>query len=132
MLVSYVNRQDGMVVVIAVSGVWGNHVISAHIEHIGHVVKMSVSGYNDRRFKLRLHQYVVSLSKELDPHCFRRLSCETSTRRKYPREGGLFSARSSPEETSLIKSAHICLYLIADIFCQLCILQTVDWLTLFL
>ena len=63
-----------------------NHLEVAHttpplpsfLEHIGHVVMMSVSGYRGRRFKPR-HQYVVSLSKTLYPHCFSRLSCEMST-----------------------------------------------------
>ena len=43
-------------------------------ENIGHVGKMSVSGYSDRRFKPRLHQYVVSLRKTFNPYCFSRLS----------------------------------------------------------
>ena len=50
------------------------------LEHIGHVVRMSVSGYRGRRFESRQHQYVVSLSKTLYRHCFSRLSCEMSTR----------------------------------------------------
>ena len=36
-------------------------------EHIGHVGKMSVSGYRDRRFIPWQHHYVVSLSKTLHP-----------------------------------------------------------------
>ena len=44
--------------------------IIENIKHIGHVDKMSVSGYISRRFKPRLHQYVVSLSKTLYLHCF--------------------------------------------------------------
>ena len=58
------------------------------LEDIGHVGKISVSGYSDQRFKSRLHQYVVSLSKTLNPHC---LSCEMSTKWEHPREGCLFS-----------------------------------------
>ena len=37
------------------------------MEHIGHVVRMSVSGYRGRQFEPR-HQYIVSLSKTLYPH----------------------------------------------------------------
>ena len=57
------------------------------MEHIGHVVRMSVSGYSGRLFKTRQHQYVVSLSKTLYPHFFSRLSCEISTRWGHPCEG---------------------------------------------
>ena len=35
----------------------------------GQLVRMSVSGYRAWRFEPR-HQYVVSLSKTLYPHCF--------------------------------------------------------------
>ena len=49
------------------------------VKHIGHAVKMSVSGYRGWQFKSR-HQYVVSLSKALYLHCFSRLSCEMSAR----------------------------------------------------
>ena len=48
--------------------------------HIGHVDCMSVSGHSDRRFMPLLRQCVVSFSKTLNPHCFRRISCEMSTR----------------------------------------------------
>ena len=44
------------------------------LEHIGHVVKMSVYGYRNHWFEPWLHQYVVSLSKAFNPHCFSRLS----------------------------------------------------------
>ena len=71
------------------------------LEHIGHVGEMSVCGYRDRHLKARLHQYVVFLSKRLNPHCFSRLSCEMSTRREHSREGCLFSAMSFPEEIAL-------------------------------
>ena len=40
------------------------------IQHIGNVGKMLVSGYSNQGFKLWLHQYVMSLSKTLYPHCF--------------------------------------------------------------
>ena len=49
------------------------------MEHIGRLARMSVSGYRGRRFEPR-QQYVVSLSKTLNPHCFSRLSCAMSTR----------------------------------------------------
>ena len=74
--------------------------------HIGHVVKMSVTEYRDRRFEPRHHQHVVSLSKTLSPHCFSRLSYEMSTKREHLRKGSLFSAMSSPEEIALKTSAH--------------------------
>ena len=70
---------------------------------IGHVGKMSVYGYSDRRFKPRLHRYDVSSSKVLNPHCFSRLSCEISVRWEPPHEGILFSAMSSPMEIALKK-----------------------------
>ena len=57
------------------------------LEHIGHVVRMSVSGYRGRQFESRQHQYAVSLSRRLYPLCFSRLSCEMSTRWGQPREG---------------------------------------------
>ena len=72
-----------------------------NVEHIGHVVKMSVSGCRYRRFEPRLHQNVVSLSRKHNPHCFSRLSCEMSSRREHPREGSLFRAVSSPEEIAM-------------------------------
>ena len=37
-------------------------------EHIGHVGKMSVSGYSELRLISQLHQYVVSLSNTLNLH----------------------------------------------------------------
>ena len=40
------------------------------LEHIDHVGKMSVSGYRDRPITPRLYQYVVSMSKTLNPPCF--------------------------------------------------------------
>ena len=71
------------------------------MQHIGHVGRMSVSGYRDRWFKPQLHQCVLSLSKVLSPHCFKRLSCEMSTSREHPSEGCLFSAMSFTEEIAL-------------------------------
>ena len=56
------------------------------MDNIGHVVRMSVSGYRGRRLKPRQHQYVVSFSKTHYPHCFSRLICEMSTRWGQPRE----------------------------------------------
>ena len=58
-----------------------------NIDHndIGHVVRLSVSGYRGLRFEPR-HQYFVSLSKTLYQHCFSRISCEMSTRLIHPRE----------------------------------------------
>ena len=73
---------------------WTFYCISFHItipiiffiqEHIGHLVRMSVSGYRGWRFEPR-HQYAVSLNKTLYPHCFSRLSCEMSTRWRQPRD----------------------------------------------
>ena len=46
------------------------------LEHVDHVVYMSVSAYRDWRFIPRLHQYVESLSKTLYPPCFGGLSSE--------------------------------------------------------
>ena len=37
----------------------------AVVEHIGHVARMSVSGYRGRQIEHRHHQYVVSLSTKL-------------------------------------------------------------------
>ena len=54
------------------------------MNHIGHVDRMSVSGYRGRRFEPR-HQCVVSLSKTLYAQCFSR--SEISTRWGHPREG---------------------------------------------
>ena len=74
------------------------------VEHIGHVGKMSVSGYGDGRFNPLLHQYIVSLSETLNPQYFCRLSCEMSTRQEHPREGCLVSAMSSSEEVVIINN----------------------------
>ena len=70
-------------------------------EYIGHVFKMSVSGYSDRHFKPLLHQFAVSLSKTLIPQCVSRLNCLMSIRRENPREGCFFSAMSLREEIVL-------------------------------
>ena len=67
-------------------------------KHVGHVGKMSVSGHRDRRFKRRLFQYVVSMSRARNPHCFSRLSCEVSTSWGHPGERCLFSDVSFPEK----------------------------------
>ena len=56
------------------------------MEHIGRLVRMSVSGYRGRRFEPR-HQIVVSLSKTLYLHCLSRLSCKMRARWGEPREG---------------------------------------------
>ena len=45
------------------------------MNYIGHVVRITVSGYRGRRFETRQHEYVVSLSKALYLRCFSRLSC---------------------------------------------------------
>ena len=58
-----------------------------NVEHIDHVGKMSVSGYIDRRFKPRMHQNVVSLSKILNSHCLSRFICVMSTRLEHQGEG---------------------------------------------
>ena len=68
------------------------------LEHIGHVVMMSVPGYRDRWFEPWLHQYVVSLSKTLYLHCFSRLSCEMSNKKEHLCEGCLFSSIGFSEE----------------------------------
>ena len=67
---------------------WGTYrrPMDSYCEHIGRLVRISVSGYRGRRFEPR-QQYVVSLSKILYLHCFSRLSCEISTRWGQPREG---------------------------------------------
>ena len=57
-----------------------------NMEHIGPVVRMSVSGYRGYLFKSQ-HQYVVSLNKTLYLHCFSRLSSKMSARWEHPREG---------------------------------------------
>ena len=76
------------------------------LEHIGYVAKMSVSGYRDRWLEPWLHQYVVSMSKTLNPHCFSRLNCEMSTRLAHPRVSCLFCAISALKEIAL-KNPHI-------------------------
>ena len=62
----------------------------------GNMGKKSVSGYNGRRFKPRLHKYVVSLSKTLNPHYFSGVNCEMRTNREHPRER--LRALSFPDE----------------------------------
>ena len=62
------------------------------MKHIGHVVKMSAYGYSTGWFKHQLHQYIVTLSKTLNPHCFSQLSGEMGSSRGDPREGRLYSA----------------------------------------
>ena len=71
------------------------------LEHIGHVVKTSVSKYRDLQIAPRLHQYAVPLSRTLNLHCFSHHSCKMSTRREHPSERCLFSAMSSPGEKAL-------------------------------
>ena len=56
------------------------------MENIGHVVRMSVSGYRGQRFEPRQHQFVVSLCMTLYPHCFYQLSCEMSVSWEHPRD----------------------------------------------
>ena len=68
---------------------------------------MSVCGHKGQRFEPLQHQYVVSLGKTLNPHCYSRLSCELSTIREHPREGCFFSAMSFSEEITLKKSAYL-------------------------
>ena len=60
-----------------------NSILVVFLEHIGHLVRMSASGYRGRQFERR-HQYVVSINKTVYPHCFSRLSCEMSTRWEQP------------------------------------------------
>ena len=43
-------------------------------EHIGLVGKISIGGYSDQRFKLLMHQNVVSLWKALNQNCLGGLS----------------------------------------------------------
>ena len=74
---------------------------------------MSFSRYRDRRFEPRQHQYVVSLSKTLYPHCLSGLSCELSTRWKHPREGSLSRAISFSKGIAL-KKQRIC-YILVEI-----------------
>ena len=49
-----------------------------YAEHIGHVVRISVSGYKGCRFE-PWHLYVVSLSVTLYPHHFNWLNFEMNT-----------------------------------------------------
>ena len=87
-------------------------------EHVGHVVRMSVSGYRGRRFEPR-HQYGVSLSKTLYPHCFSRLSCNVSTRwdnlmkgvQCYELFGGIALKKSH-----IYLFIHLCLFLLCMSF----------------
>ena len=65
---------------------WLHHWHQFDVHSIGLVVRMSILDTKDRRFEPQ-HQYVLSLSKRLYPHCFGRLSCEMSTRWGQPREG---------------------------------------------
>ena len=81
------------------------HLVLKWTEHIGHVYKMPVYGYNRQRFQPLLHQYGVSLSKTFNPHCFSRLSLEVSTRWERPHEWCLLSAMSVPEEIALKNNA---------------------------
>ena len=85
--------------------------------HIGHVARMSVSGYRGRLFEPRQHRYVMSLSKTLYPHRISRLSCEMSTRWIHPREG--CSVLSSSEEISLGNHAFIYINVHQSIVTQL-------------
>ena len=57
-----------------------------YLEYIGHVARMSVSGYRGLRFE-PWHQYVVSLSKTVYPYCFSRFICEMSSWWGQPHEG---------------------------------------------
>ena len=75
--------------------------MAVSVGHIIHMVKMSVSGYCNRLLKRRLHQYIVSLTKTLNFHCFSRLRCEISTTQKHLHEEHLLSAISFPEEIAL-------------------------------
>ena len=92
-----------------------NVIVVISLEHIGHLVEMSVSGYSDRRFKSRLHQYVVFLSKTLNTHCISQLRCAMSTRPEHPREGCLCSGMSFLEEVAL-KIQRICKILLYCLF----------------
>ena len=60
--------------------VWSCMVIKwSNMAMYGHVGKMSVFGYSDRRIKQGLYQYVVSMSKKNKMDCFRkRLSFDIS------------------------------------------------------
>ena len=78
-IVYLVLRISGLQILIMFVDVYGYN-----MEHIGHVVRMSV--FFTQRFIFR-RQYVVSLSKTLHPRCFNRLSCEMSSRWGHPREG---------------------------------------------
>ena len=63
------------------------HLVTVKMDDIGHVVRMSASGYRGRRFEPLQRHYVVSLCKTLYPHCFSRLSCEMTTRWGHIRKG---------------------------------------------
>ena len=64
---------------------WANIFLSS-MEHIGHVVRMTVSGYRGWWIESGL-QHVVSFGKILYPHCSIRLRFEKSTTWRQPREG---------------------------------------------
>ena len=67
---------------------------------------MLISGFTNRRFKPQLHQYVVFLSKTLNPHGHSGLNCEMSAKREYPRDVCLFRVGSFLEDIAL-KNQHI-------------------------
>ena len=77
------------------------------LEHIVHVVKVSVSKYRYRRLKLFLPQYALSLSKTLHSNCLSRLRCEMSSRSGHPHEGCFFGVMSSPEEIKVKNRTHV-------------------------
>ena len=99
---------------------WGGETVGCHmirvLDSAGSTLVEWGRQQQQQRFKPRLHQYVVSLSKTLNPHCFSRLSCEMSTRQKHAREGCLLSAVSSLEKIAL-KNQHI--YWLMVVTCQL-------------
>ena len=99
------------------------------VSAISHVVRMSVYGYRGRRFEPRQHQYVVSLSKTLYPHCFSRLSCEMSTRWGQRRElcfSEEVTLKNHAFFTRLMdngrKDYYVCYLYIYIVFTVLCIL----------
>ena len=60
------------------------------------------------KVKTQVHQYVVSLSKKLNPQCFSQISCKISTRWKHTREQCLFSAMNRTEKISLENRRFLC------------------------
>ena len=59
------NQANSEIISITHSSTKFSHCVTVeHIEHIGRLDRMSVSGYRGRRFEPR-HKYVVSLSKTL-------------------------------------------------------------------